>query len=343
VTKLNVALIGFGWFAELLVTRVLASVPQMNAVAVLDPSPQRRVRANELGLAAVESMAALPAHCQAVIVLTPHDTHRDIVEQAAAAGLHVFCEKAFAVTSEDCVAMIDACSRAGVALFVGHMQKLFPGHARVIELCQSQKYGQVVAVQVAGMHWCPVFPGWWRTTKACGGLLYWTGVHDIDTLRAIVGSDTAKVFAVVGPKTDAYTDYEDAIAVTLVYKNGVVASMQVAEHNPLHTFEESFEISVLLERGAVKLKPYSGEVTHSPRIGHERGEVVTELHGPFADQEEHAYRCELSVFVAMVSQPPPHTVSASAIAGLRCVETLEAIYQSVSSGQVQTVVQHAVD
>src|ERR687889_783125 len=124
MTTVNAAFLGFGWFAELLVTRVFADVPDLRVISVVEKSQERRQRAEELGLSAVASMDELPAGCDAVVVLTPHDTHRELVVEAAAKGLHVFCEKAFAVSSADCLAMIDACRRAGVVLSVGHMQKL---------------------------------------------------------------------------------------------------------------------------------------------------------------------------------------------------------------------------
>ncbi|MFC0680107.1 Gfo/Idh/MocA family protein [Lysobacter korlensis] len=339
MTVVKAAFIGFGWFAELLMTRVFADVPELEVVAVVDPSEERRKRAEEMGLAAVQSMDELPAGCDAVVVLTPHDTHRGIVEAAARKGLHVFCEKAFAVTSDDCLAMIDACRAAGVVLTVGHMQKLFPTHARAVELARGGNYGDVMAIQVAGSHWCPVMPGWWRSKESCGGLLYWTGIHDLDTMRAMTGSDVASVMAMAGPKTDDYTEYEDSISVTLRYENGAVASLLVAEHDPLRTFEEAFQISVLLERGSIHVDPGTGRVTHASREGQERSAAATlESFGSFEGLEEHAYREEFRAFAQRVLSGDRDDPTAED--GLRCVETLEAIYASLQSGQVTAVVKH---
>lgn len=340
MTSVKAAFIGFGWFAELLVTRVLGDVPELEVVAVIEKSAERRRRAEELGLSAVQSMAELPGICDAVIVLTPHDTHRELVIEAASRGLHVFCEKAFAVSSADCLAMIQSCSRADVVLAVGHMQKLFPTHARAVELARAGEYGKVLAVQVSGLHWCPVMPGWWRTKDSCGGLLYWTGIHDLDTLRAITASDVTRAMAVAGPKTDEYTDYEDSIAVTLQYESGAIASMLVAEHAPLRTFEESFQIAVLLERGSILVDPGAGTVTHASRLALQRSTpAMHESFGSFEDLEEHAYREEFSAFARRVLSEE-READPSVEDGLRCVETLEAIYSSLQSGEVATVVRH---
>lgn len=106
-------------------------------MAVCDPREERREEATRrLGVDCYASLDDLlnASDCEAVVVLTPHDTHRTIVARATASGRHVFCEKAMAVTAEDCVTMIAAARRASVHLLVGHMQKLFPSrtHAEAI-------------------------------------------------------------------------------------------------------------------------------------------------------------------------------------------------------------------
>jgi hypothetical protein len=93
------------------------------------------------------------------------------------------------------------------------------------------------------------------------------------------------VYAATGPKTDAYTDYEDSIAVVLKYGNGAVASLHVAHHDPLRSFERSFSMSVVCERGGVAFDPTRDVVTHAPeRPG--GGRVVEER---FPPHEESMY------------------------------------------------------
>jgi predicted dehydrogenase len=342
VSPVTLGIIGFGWFAELLVTRVVADVPGLRVVGAVDPSEERRARAESLGIAAASSLDELveKTGCEAVAVITPHDTHRAIVQDAAARGLHVFCEKAFAVTSEDCVAMIEACETAGVELAVGHMQKLFPTHRRAVEIARSGRYGRVASIAVDGHHWCPVLPGWWRSTASCGGLLYRTGIHDLDTMRAVAGCEARTVYAVAGPRFDPYTEHEDVVAVTITYDDGAIGTLQVAEQHPIRPFEESFDTAILFEGGGVRFSPGTATLEHAPRNGQERGETVVEKFGSFESMEEAAYRAELTRFAATVrgEQPP----DGSALDGLRCIETLEAIYRSVASGRPEPVVKNRV-
>jgi predicted dehydrogenase len=333
--------IGYGWFAELLHDRVVPGLEGLEVVAVVDPAAERRQLAASRGLSSAATLDELVGRTplDAVAVLTPHDTHRELVTAAAGHGLHVFCEKAMAVTSTDCLAMIEACRMAGVVLVVGHMQKLFGAHRRAIELARSGELGDVRSVFVDGAHWCPVFPGWWRSTERCGGLLYWTGIHDLDTMRAMVGAEAQTAYAVTAPHFDDYTEYEDVVAATIVYENGTVASISVAEQWPLLSFEESFEIRLVLTGGGIRVLPAQAAVEHAGRTGHERGEVVRETFGSFAKMEEEAYCLELEEFVRAVRAG--RLDHPSAIDGLRCVETLEAVYRSVASGRVEPVLRHA--
>jgi UDP-N-acetylglucosamine 3-dehydrogenase len=329
----KLGLTGFGWFAELLAERVFPFVPEVRIVGVCDQSPRRRERAAELlGVPVFEDMDALlqGSDCEAVSILTPHNTHRKLVEAAAGMGRHIFSEKAMAVTVADCVAMIRAADAANVVLMVGHMQKLFPPYARVIEIVRSGIYGRPLAVNVFGFHWCPVFEGWWRKKEACGGLLYWTGIHDLDTMRAIIGEEVNEVYAAAGPKTDSYTEYEDSISVTLKYEGGAIGTLQVAEHDPLREFNDSFALSVLCERGSIRYLPENPAVEHRSRNGHDVGELHREPFPKHEDNENAAYRWEFAHFARVVRGKESPVLTAED--GLRCIETLQAIYQSLSAG-----------
>lgn len=330
IHPVRVGLIGFGWFAELLCTRVFPFVPEISVVAVCDRLPQRRDRAHEiLKVPVFEDSADLlrESDCEGVIIMTPHNTHRVLVEAAAASGKHIFCEKAMAVTVEDCRAMITAAEAGRVTLLIGHMQKLIPPYSRVIELVREGRYGKVLAMQVFGFHWCPVFDGWWRTKDGCGGLLYWTGIHDLDTMRAIVGDDVVEVYAVSGPKTERYTEYEDIVAVTLKYRGGAIGSLQVAEHDTLREFSDSFSLSVLCERGSIRYIPDARIVQHRARARHVLGELCSEQLPSHEENENAAYRAEFSHFGNVVRGQEPLRLTARD--GLKCVETLQAIYRSI--------------
>ena len=81
--------------------------------------------AAEYGVPALADTAAVLARddVDAVLICTPHSTHRALTEAAAAAGKHVYIEKPMAVTLADCDAMIAACRDARVLLDVNHVTR----------------------------------------------------------------------------------------------------------------------------------------------------------------------------------------------------------------------------
>jgi predicted dehydrogenase len=338
----KIGIIGYGWFSELLADHAFPDVPMLEVAAVCEPDPERRRHAAERhGVPGFDEAADLidSGLCEAVAVVTPHDTHREIVVAACERGLHVFCEKAMAVTVDDCRAMIDAAETAGVVLTVGHKRRLRPPYARVAELVRSGRFGRPVAVDVDGFQWSPVFPGWWRSRARGGGLLYWTGIHDIDTMRYVLDDEVEEVYAASGPKVaDATTDYEDHVAVVLRFRRGTVGSLQVMHLDPLRTFEESFSMRVACSAGSVRYDATGPTVEHATRSGGtDDAQPAREVeHFPHRDEDLYvAYRLELANFAAVVRGLEEPLLDGQN--GLRTVAVLEAVSRSIASGRPAAV------
>ncbi len=337
----QLGIIGYGWFSELLSDHALPDVPALHVAAVCEPDADRRRRAEERhGVPCFADAGALldSGLCEAVAVVTPHDSHREIVVEACRRGLHVFCEKAMAVTVADCRAMIDAASAAGVVLVVGHKRRLRPPYARLAELVRSGRFGRPVAVDVDGFHWSPVFPGWWRSRARGGGLLYWTGIHDIDTMRFVLDDEVEEVYAAAGPKiADPTTDYEDHVAAILRFRGGAVGSLQVMHLDPLRTFEESFSMRVACSAGAVRYDASGPTVEWATRRAGEEEQPRREIER-FPDRDAdlyEAYRRELANFAAVVRGLEEPLLDGEN--GLRTVAVLEALTRSLAGGRPATV------
>lgn len=78
-----------------------------------------------------------------VLVLAPARWHRAIVEDVAAAGVHVFSEKPLAVAVDDARAMVGACARAQVKLFYGSCYRYLPAIVAARLLIDEGRLGQV--------------------------------------------------------------------------------------------------------------------------------------------------------------------------------------------------------
>jgi predicted dehydrogenase len=124
----RVALIGLGSVAEphLVAYEACAAT---EVVAVVEPRADRLARVSrDYGVPGYGDVASMLANARPDIacVLTPVATHRAIVEQCAAAGVHVLCEKPMANSVADAIAMARACEDAGVRFCYGSSYRYLP-------------------------------------------------------------------------------------------------------------------------------------------------------------------------------------------------------------------------
>ncbi len=67
-----------------------------------------------------------------------------MVEAAARAGCHIYCEKPFAATLADAHAMAEACRRAGVKLAMAHQFRAMPPVQKTLADLRAGKFGKLV-------------------------------------------------------------------------------------------------------------------------------------------------------------------------------------------------------
>src|SRR5512147_210606 len=121
MNPLRVAVIGAGYWGPNLV-RNLNEAPGADPVAVADLSPERleaiHKRFPAVRITTDHASLFNDRNVDAVCIATPVNTHRRLVEEALAAGKHVFVEKPLAATSADAEAMVRSAERAGRTLMV---------------------------------------------------------------------------------------------------------------------------------------------------------------------------------------------------------------------------------
>ena len=78
------------------------------------------------GITPYPSLEAMLPHIDVLDICTPTHLHQDMTLTAAAAGVHVICEKPLARTVAQAEEMIAACQAAGVKLLVAHVLRFFP-------------------------------------------------------------------------------------------------------------------------------------------------------------------------------------------------------------------------
>jgi predicted dehydrogenase len=320
----SLALVGCGTFAEDVVA-VLRQLPEAHIVAVCDVNPNAaEAFGTRLGVPCFTELEHLLAcsAAEAVVIMTPHSTHHELAVASAQAGRHVFCEKAMATSVAECHAIIAAADAHGVKLMVGHKRRLRPAFATMGQVLRSGILGKAQVLTVTGYHDREMH-GWWATRSAVGGLLFWAGVHDVDTLRFLCG-EVDSVYAVAGPKTHTNSDYADSVSAILQFRSGAVGSLQVSPYYPLRQYRTSFGFEIVCERGGISYDPQTITVAYQ-LAGGERQEIHFAGYG-----FETAYVQEFQSFLSWIVRDEPPLLTGED--GLRCVEILQAIELSMAHG-----------
>jgi predicted dehydrogenase len=174
----------------------------------------------------------------AVAVTTPPAAHYEIVAAALRAGKHVLCEKPFALNTNEARAMRDLAREHGRTAMVAHEFRFAPQRAQIKDLLDEGRIGtpELVSAELLMGRPRPDTPPpytWASDRSQGGGLLGALGSHYIDGLRHWFG-DVIEVSGRLATRTPErvapdgkamLADTDDTFAVTLLFENGVVASM----------------------------------------------------------------------------------------------------------------------
>ncbi len=171
-----------------------------------------------------------------VYVCVPTGEHKALVEKAAAAGKHVFCEKPLARTLADAREMHAAVRAAGVRHQVGLVLRHSPICLVLKELMSDPGLGRPMAVCFRDDQFFPVqghYASDWRKDFSLtgGGALIEHSIHDIDILTFLLG-DIESVRAETR-NFAGHEGVEDLAAVTMKFANGATGHLMSLWHGIL--------------------------------------------------------------------------------------------------------------
>jgi predicted dehydrogenase len=235
----EVGLIGLGQIGQVHAAAVRQS-PKARLVAVADTAADLLKPFAAEGVTGYQGAAELIADPQVgtVDVCLPHHLHFPVAMQAIQAGKNVLVEKPFAISLDQCQALVDAARANGVALGVSHNQLFYAPHIEAKRLIDTGAIGRPVLIRLRlGMG--PAF-GDWRDSPATngGGLLFDAAVHRIYVALYLFGP-VRDVHAVLdAPGRDGETF---AVA-TLVFESGALGILEANHYGPPGTFDDEIEI-----------------------------------------------------------------------------------------------------
>jgi 1,5-anhydro-D-fructose reductase (1,5-anhydro-D-mannitol-forming) len=170
-----------------------------------------------------------------VIVCAENARHRGFVEQAAAAGAHVLCEKPLATTVEDARAMVAACQQAGVSLMTAYPVRFHPAFRQLRSTIQAGALGRVLSAFGTNNGQAPISARPWFVDRelAGGGALMDHTVHLADLLDDLLGRTAVEVYAQVNRIVHAEeVSVETGGLLVVTYDDGTVATIDCSWSAP---------------------------------------------------------------------------------------------------------------
>ena len=118
------AVVGLGHLAQVAVLPAFKNARNSELAAIISGDAEKRKKlGTKYRLEQVYSYNQYDralAQVDAVYLVLPNHLHREYAVRAAAAGVHVLCEKPMAVTEEECEAMIEAADSNDVKLMIAY-------------------------------------------------------------------------------------------------------------------------------------------------------------------------------------------------------------------------------
>lgn len=168
--------------------------------------------------------------CDAYVVVSPNDTHHDILLDLAAANKPVLCEKPLCTSVADCREVISRFENVAAPVWVAMEYRYMPPVQRLLEEVKKGTAGRarMMSIREHRFPFLPKVGDWNRFNSRTGGTLVEKCCHFWDLMRVAMDSDPIRVFASaaadVNHQDETYDgktpDIIDNAFVTIDFENG---------------------------------------------------------------------------------------------------------------------------
>jgi inositol 2-dehydrogenase len=305
--RLGVGLLGVGRLGRVYARDLAGRIPEATLVAVADPA----------GTVAQEAAAqfGVPRHykdpaaliddpaVEAIVIVSPTHTHRELVIAAAGRGKPTFCEKPPALTLDEVGEMRGAIARAGSFFQMGFMRRFDAGYASARRQIDLGRIGTPLVFKSTSRD--PFPPSLeYANPKSSGGMLIDMGIHDFDLARWFMGE--VRAVSVVGatiacPELAAVGDIDNAV-VTLTFAGGKIGVVDLSR-NGVYGYDIATEI--LGSEGTLRI----GYLRETPVTLLTKNSVAHDTVPYFMERFRDAYTAQLQAFAQNVLRDSPPTVA----------------------------------
>jgi UDP-N-acetyl-2-amino-2-deoxyglucuronate dehydrogenase len=224
--KTRMAIVGLGMAVTPHAKSALDLADRLEIAYAYSPSAERRAAFGEkFSFPQCDRLETILADksVDAVAVLTPPNTHLDIVRQCAQAGKHVLLEKPLEISTARAEELVVRCRQAGVVLGIVLQNRHKPAVERLARIVQDGGLGALVSASASIRWWRPQsyydVPGRGTLARDGGGVLMTQAIHVLDVLLSLAG-DLASVSAIAATTPVHRMDTEDLVCAAVRWRNG---------------------------------------------------------------------------------------------------------------------------
>lgn len=337
--KIRGICIGAGYFSRFQY-EAWTRIPEIEVLAACNRDVEKaREAAEAYGIpraAAWDELAALLDELRPdfVDVITPPETHLEVVRLAAERGIHVICQKPLAPTLEESRQIVNIARGAGIRFLVHENWRWQPWYREIKRQLDAGALGELFSISVRmrmGDGWQPdaylARQPFFRTYPRL--LVYETAVHFLDTFR-FLGGEIASIYSQLRKRNPDIAG-EDAGIITATFASGATALLDASRYNESDAADARYTFGTVRvdgSEGHIELD-LDGGLTFKP-LG-QRPRAIDYEHTRQGFAGDCVYALQRRFTDCMLRDLPFESTGEDY---LKTVALVEACYESNAAGQV---------
>jgi predicted dehydrogenase len=235
--KIRYAVVGLGYIAQAAVLPAFRNARKNSELVALVSGDEEKLKrlgdkykVNKRYLYSQFEDALRAGEIDAIYICTPNFYHRNIMETAAKYGVHVLCEKPMAVTTEDCLSMIQTAEKNNIQLMIGYRLHFEAANLEAIRLSAAKKIGDlkifnsIFTMQIEDKHNSRL-----TEVEKGGGPLYDIGIYCINAARYLFKAEPIEVFAMSTRGRDSrFKKVDEIISAVMRFPEGRTATFSIS-------------------------------------------------------------------------------------------------------------------
>jgi predicted dehydrogenase len=213
----------------------------------------------------------------AISIVTPTFTHKNIVIDAINSGKHILCEKPPALNADDVAECVELAKKSDKLLMYAFVCRFRPQMQYLKKYFDAGKMGKIVTAEGVRIHRCDITKGWFlNKSKAGGGPLIDAHIHELDMIMYLMGYP--KVKTVLGFTSDlnkelplkvqgmsegwvssdknTYTrDVENVAEAMITLENG--ACIHLKTSTVLCSVTQNTSVEISGEKAGIRMEPHT--------------------------------------------------------------------------------------